>query len=119
MDYEKASEKLQEAVEKFEEQYDVELRDTGNELTENQKDRDEGTEEVTRIEREYFVDGLVESPVLSLEVGGWFTISTTGNEVVRCNLAIKIDDKPIPDENHTLRGWFENGKWKNLKLRPL
>ncbi len=75
-----AHKELQEALEKFKQQFDLELESTGHimEASENGKIQEE----------EYWVKGLVESKVdgLNFEVGGWFSNDMRKNGNIYCLL---------------------------------
>jgi len=95
---------FEEMIRKFKEKFKVELKFTG---FENRED--------DLFEREYTVHGLLESDVLSVEVGGWFTIYEDGNG--SCLLSIKIEGEVFP--NKCLRAWYENGEWSDFEMEEI
>lgn len=91
---EKHQEQLNKILEKFEDQFDVELQPTGYEHTAQQNG---GIKEA-----EYWVNNLIEAPQgLNFKVGGWFSMDTRGGEdtekSVYCMLSVKINNEEVND----------------------
>lgn len=97
----------------FEEQFQVELRNTGHEIA---YEENGGLGEV-----EYWVNGLIEAKVdgLDIEVGGWFSHDTRDDEDnIYCLLVIKLNGETI-GEYEGIQSWYntETKKWNELTWR--
>lgn len=80
-------------LEKFEEQFDVELDSTGHEMR--------AKENGGIHEEDHWVKGLIESPVdgLEVKVGGWFSMDTRGDgkPTIYCRLAVKFNREDVEE----------------------
>lgn len=105
---------FKEALEKFEDQKDVELETTGYEMT---------YEENEIGEVEYWVHGLIESKAdLDIEVGGWFSHDPRdGNDTIYCNLVLRIDGERATGETEALGAHYDpmTESWGKLDVHPI
>lgn len=111
--HEEARELMENARETFKEQFGVELNPTGHEMTEEEADG-------VMYEEEFWVNGLIESP-LQFEVGGWFRVDTRhAPGTVSVQLSVKLDGENV-HEDYALQSWFnlETQEWEDLELRGL
>ncbi len=100
-----------EAMEKFKEQYQCELEQTG---WENSYDDNDGLGD-----KEYWVNGLVSSPVrgFTIRIGGWFSHDTRDDEDrIYCLLAIQINGETI-GECEGIQSWYDvnTKRWDDLE----
>lgn len=102
-----------EALKQFKEQFNVELRETGNEIV---YEENGGIGEI-----EYWVKGLIETKVdaLDIQVGGWFSHDTRDKEDnIYCLLIVKLNGETIGD-CEAIQSWYntEKEKWNELTWR--
>ena len=91
---------LDSALEKFKEQYNVELDFT------SYVDEDEYS-----YQEEYLIDGLIKSDVINFEVGGWFRVNRENGEI-SCILSVKIDGDPLENGKYIQGDYDHNDeKW--------
>ena len=109
-----AHERLQKALQKFEDQFDVKLEATGHEMSE---DRNGGIRE-----EEYWVKDLIESDVngLNFKVGGWFSIDPNGDDTIYCRLAIDLNGEGL-GEMKAVQSRYDKEKqeWTELEYRSM
>lgn len=99
---------FQAALDKFADQFGVELASTGYE---NLYGGNDGIGE-----QEYWVKGLITGP-LNFEVGGWFSHDTRDHEHrIYCLLAVKVNGKDL-GECQGIQSWYDNEtqEWSELK----
>jgi len=106
-------EQLQKILEKFKEQFNVELQATGYETT--------AKENGGIHEEEYWVKGLIEGAEgLNFKVGGWFSMDTRGDDepMVYCQLSLELNNDELGGrEENTRHGKKDGFKNKMLKSR--
>lgn len=103
-------EQLDKILEKFKDQFDVELQPTGYEHTAQQNG---GIHE-----EEYWVKNLIDAPQgLNFKVGGWFSMDTRGDEpTVYCMLSVEINNEEV-SETKAIRCRYHHDKEKWGKMR--
>ncbi len=103
-------EKLVDAIEKFEEQFDVDAQYTGHEFS--------AEENGGILEIEAWTNGLIESPFngLNIDVGGWFSYDTRHSGFIYCRLTIKLDNEPVA-ECKALQAEYDikSEEWSSLR----
>lgn len=106
-------EELKTFIEKFEDQFDVEVDSTGHEMAASQNGGIHS--------EEYWVKGLIESPAdgLDFKVGGWFEMDTRGDgePTVSCHFAVKMNNEKIGEDHQAIKSRFHHDKEKWGELR--
>jgi len=103
---------LDKILEKFKEQFEVELQATGYEHT--------AKENGGIREEEYWVKGLIDTPQgLDFKVGGWFSMDTRGEgePTVYCQLSLQLNNDKVGTKEETGNHKKDNFKNKMVKSR--
>lgn len=106
---EQARETLQSAVQKFADQFDCSVNDTGIEMDEN-----------NRLQHEYYVNDLLDSSINGLNFsvkGGWFYYDIE-HDNIHCLLDFKLNGDQLK-ECHGIQSWYdtEKNKWSDLEYK--
>lgn len=101
--HEEVIDKIIEAKQQFEEDFDCHLQATGHTLDDH-----------PMYGEEFFITGLIEAPdCLDFEVGGWIEFDDRSN-TIQARIGIKLNQEVIEPDSHLRTTYTEAGGWEEI-----
>jgi len=101
--HEEVIDKIIEAKQQFEEDFDCQLQATGHTMDDH-----------PTYGKEYFITGLIEAPdCLDFEVGGWIEFDDRSN-TIQARIGIKLNQAILEEDSYLRTTYTEAGGWEKI-----